>query len=161
MNWVDIALLVILGLSVLLGIWRGLVYEVLSVAGWVIAFFVAQRYAAEVALMLPMAQFAPALQLAAGFALVFIATAFACGLVSWLVRKMVASVGLRPVDRVLGAVFGVARGLLILLGLTVVVAMTPLHAEPDWQASPVAAGLAQGVSAIKPVLPASMGQYLP
>ncbi|AOW12385.1 colicin V synthesis protein [Hydrogenophaga crassostreae] len=161
MSWVDVALLAVLGISILLGLWRGLVYEVLSVAGWVIAFFAAQRYAGAVAEVLPMDQFAPALRLAAGFALVFIATAFACGIVSWLVKKMVASVGLRPVDRILGGVFGIARGLLILLGLTVVVSMTPLHAEPAWQSSPVAAGLAHGLEAIKPVLPAAMGQYLP
>jgi membrane protein required for colicin V production len=161
MNWVDIALLVVFVLSIVLGLWRGLVYEVLSVAGWVVAFFVAQRYAGAVAEWLPMEQFAPALRLAAGFALVFIATAFACGLVSWLVKKMVASVGLRPVDRVLGGVFGMARGLLILLGLTVVISMTPLQAEPAWQTSPVAAGLTQGLGAVKPLLPAAMGQYLP
>lgn len=161
MNWVDIALLAVLCISILLGLWRGLVYEVLSVAGWVIAFLVAQRYAATVAEMLPMDQFAPALRLAAGFALTFIATAFACGMVSWVVKKMVASVGLRPVDRVLGGAFGVARGALILLGLTVVVSMTPLHAEPAWKASPVAAGLSHGLSAIKPLLPVAMGQFLP
>lgn len=161
MNWVDVALLVVLLLSVLLGIWRGLVFEVLSVAGWVVAFFAAQAYAGTVAEWLPMAQFAPALRSAAGFALVFIATAFACGIVSWLIKKVVASVGLRPVDRVLGGAFGVARGLLILLGLTVVVSMTPLRAEPVWQGSPVAEMLAHGLGAIKPVLPAAVGQYLP
>lgn len=161
MNWIDWALLAVLLLSVLLGIWRGLVYEVLSVAGWVIAFFAAQAYAGTVAEWLPMAQFAPALRSAAGFALVFIATAFACGIVAWLIKRMVASVGLRPVDRVLGGAFGVARGLLILLGLTVVVSMTPLHAEAAWKASPVAAVLAHGLDAIKPVLPVSVGQYLP
>jgi membrane protein required for colicin V production len=161
MNWVDWALLVVLVLSVLLGIWRGLVYEVLSVAGWVLAFFAAQAYASTVAEWLPMAQFAPALRLAAGFALVFITTAFACGILSWMIKKMVASVGLRPVDRVLGGAFGVARGVLILLGLTVVVSMTPLHTEPVWQASPVAAMLSHGLDAIKPVLPLSVGRYLP
>jgi membrane protein required for colicin V production len=161
MNWVDLVLLLLLLLSVLLGIWRGLVYEVLSVAGWVVAFFAAQAYAGTVAAWLPMAQFAPALRLATGFALVFIATAFACGSVAWVIKKMVASVGLRPVDRVLGAGFGVARGLLILLGLTVVVSMTPLHAEAAWKASPVAAMLSHGLAAIKPVLPVSVGQYLP
>jgi membrane protein required for colicin V production len=161
MNWVDVALLVVLALSILLGIWRGLVYEVLSVAGWVIAFFVAQRYATWAGEMLPMAQFDPSLRLAAGFALVFIATAFACGLVSWMVKKMVAAVGLRPIDRLLGGVFGVARGLLILLGLTVVVSMTPMRTEPAWQASPVAGLLAQGIATIKPALPVSIGQYLP
>lgn len=161
MNWVDGTLLVVLLLSILLGIWRGLVYEVLSVAGWVIAFLAAQAYADKVSEWLPMSQFAPALRLAAGFALVFIATAFACGSVSWLIKKMVASVGLRPIDRVLGGGFGVARGALILLAFTVVVSMTPLRANPAWQASLVAALLAQGLGAIKPVLPLAVGQYLP
>lgn len=161
MSWLDWAFLLVLLLSILLGIWRGLVYEVLSVAGWVIAFFAAQAYAGTVAEWLPMEDFAPALRLAAGFALVFIATAFACGLVSWLVKKMVASVGLRPVDRVLGGAFGVARGVLILLGLTVVVSMTPMHLEPAWQVSPVAAVLSQTIAAIKPALPEALGQYLP
>lgn len=161
MNWVDGSLLAVLVLSIVLGIWRGLVYEVLSVAGWIAAFIVAQKYAEEVGNLLPMDQFAPALQMAAGFVLVFVAVAFASGAVSWLVKKLVASVGLRPVDRVLGGAFGIARGALILLALTVVVSMTPLRAEPAWQASPVAASLAVGLSAIKPVLPEAIGQHLP
>lgn len=161
MNWVDGVLLAVLVVSVVLGLWRGLVYEVLSVAGWVAAFFAAQAYASVVAAWLPMTQFAPALRLAVGFALVFIVTAFACGMVAWMIKRMVASVGLRPVDRVLGAGFGLARGVLILLGLTVVVSMTPLRAEAAWNASPVAAALSQGLGAIKPVLPVAVGQYLP
>lgn len=161
MNWVDIALVAVLVLSILLGLWRGLVYEVLSVAGWVVAFIAAQRYASPVAELLPMDEFAPALRLAAGFALVFVGVAFAAGVVSWLVKKLVASVGLRPVDRLLGAVFGIARGALILLAVATVVSMTPARTEPAWVGSPVAAGLAQGLSAIKPVLPLAVGQYLP
>ncbi len=160
MNWVDGALLAVLVISVLLGLWRGLVYEVLSVAGWVAAFIAAQRYAAVVATALPMKNFAPPLQTAAGFALVFIAVAFAAGAVAWLVKKVVSSVGLRPVDRVLGGAFGIARGALILLGLTTVVSMTPLHAEAAWRASVVAAGLSQGLAAIKPLLPPSVSQYI-
>lgn len=161
MNWVDIALLAVLLVSILLGLWRGLVYEVLSVAGWVLAFIAAQRFASPVATVLPMDGFAPALQLAAGFALVFVGVAFAAGLVSWLVKKLVASVGLRPVDRLLGAVFGVARGVLILLAVATVVSMTPMRTEQAWAGSPVAAGLSQGLSALKPVLPEAVAQYLP
>jgi membrane protein required for colicin V production len=61
MNWVDVTLLVVLVLSILLGLWRGLVYEVLSVAGWVVAFIAAQRYASAMAEALPMDGFSPAL----------------------------------------------------------------------------------------------------
>src|SRR3990167_4384806 len=135
MNWVDGVLLAVLVLSAVLGLWRGLVYEVISVAGWVAAFLLAQAYADKAAAVLPMGDTLPALKLAVGFALVFIATAFAGGLLAWLVKKLVASVGLRPIDRVLGGAFGLARGVLILLALTVVISMTPLRAETDWRGS--------------------------
>ncbi|WP_363356715.1 CvpA family protein [Hydrogenophaga sp.] len=110
MSWVDWALLAVLLVSALVGLWRGLVYEVLSVAGWVLAFVLAQAWAEPVGMLLPMDGAAPPLRLAAGFAAVFIAVAFAAGLLSWLIKKMVESVGLRPVDRVLGGgVWRVAR----------------------------------------------------
>lgn len=161
MNWVDITLLAVLVLSIVLGLWRGLVYEVLSVAGWVVAFIAAQRYASDMAQILPLEGFSPALKIAAGFILIFVGVAFAAGLLSWLVKKLVASVGLRPVDRVLGAVFGLARGALILLAVATVVSMTPLRTDPAWVGSPVASGLSQSLAAIKPVLPVAVGQYLP
>jgi membrane protein required for colicin V production len=161
MNWVDGVLLAVLVLSAVLGLWRGLVYEVISVAGWVAAFLLAQAYADEVAAVLPMGGALPALKLAAGFALVFIATAFAGGLLAWLVKQLVASVGLRPIDRVLGAAFGLARGVLILLALTVVISMTPLRAETDWRASVVAEAMADSVHTLRPLLPAALASYLP
>lgn len=161
MGWVDIVLLTVLVLSALLGLWRGLVYEVLSLAGWIVAFLMAQAYSTEVAALLPMGDAAPALRLAAGFALVFVAVAFAGGFVAWIIKKLVASVGLRPVDRLLGGVFGVARGVLILLAVTVIVSMTSLHTDPDWQASPMAGGLSQGLGALKPMLPQAVASQLP
>ncbi|MBU4506144.1 MAG: CvpA family protein, partial [Gammaproteobacteria bacterium] len=60
MNWVDGVLLAVLVLSAVLGLWRGLVYEVISVAGWVAAFLLAQAYADEVAAVLPMGDALPA-----------------------------------------------------------------------------------------------------
>jgi membrane protein required for colicin V production len=161
MNWVDGVLLAVLVLSAVLGLWRGLVYEVISVAGWVAAFLLAQAYADEVAAVLPMGGALPALKLAAGFALVFIATAFAGGLLAWLVKQLVASVGLRPIDLVLGGAFGLARGVLILLALTVVISMPPLRAEPDWRASVGAEAMADSVHTLRPLLPAALASYLP
>jgi steroid 5-alpha reductase family enzyme len=52
---------------------------------------------------------------AAGFAVVFILAVFAGGLVAWGTSKLVEAVGLRPVDRVLGAAFGLVRGVVLLL----------------------------------------------
>ena len=161
MSWLDWALLAVLLVSALVGLWRGLVYEVLSVAGWVLAFVLAQAWAEPVGALLPMEGAAAALRLAAGFVVVFIAVAFAAGLLSWLIKKMVESVGLRPVDRVLGGVFGVVRGMVILLGITLVVSMLPLSAQAGWKTSPVAQTLSASLHTLKPLLPSSVTQHLP
>lgn len=161
MSWLDWALLAVLLLSALLGLWRGLVYEVLSVAVWVVAFVLAQAYAAPVGAWLPVDGFSAPLQLAAGFAAVFLAAAFVGGLLAWLVKKLVESVGLRPVDRILGGAFGLARGMVILLGVTVVVSMTPLQTQDRWRESPVAGLLASALHKIRPLLPEAVARHLP
>lgn len=161
MGWLDWALLAGLLLSALLGLWRGLVYEVLSLLVWVLAFVLAHSYAAPVGAWLPVEGFSPPLQLATGFAAVFVGAAFAGALLAWLVKKLVDSVGLRPVDRILGGAFGLARGVVILLGLTVVVNMTPLRAQAWWSDSPVAGSLSRTLHAIKPLLPEAVARHLP
>ena len=91
MSWLDWALLAVLLLSAVVGLGRGLVYEGLSGAGWVVAFVVAQRYGAPVGVWLPVDGFSEPLRVAMGFAVVFLASAFAGGLLSWLMKKLVVS----------------------------------------------------------------------
>jgi len=158
---VDIVLLLVVAASVVLGLWRGLVFEVLSVLGWVLAFFVAQWYADTVAAWLPLGETAEPLRYAVGFAVVFVATAFAAAFVAWLVRQGIAKVGLRPVDRVLGAVFGVLRGLVILLAVALVVHMTALKEQGAWRVSVGAGWLAAGLHSVKGLVPVSIAQYFP
>ncbi len=158
LDWIILAVLL---LSLALGAWRGLVYEVLSLAGWVAAFVVAQWLAPRAAAWLPMGQASEMLRYAAGFALVFIATVFAAGLLSWLVKKVVEAVGLRPVDRILGAMFGLLRGLVIILAATVLALMTPLQDTEAWKQSAGAATAASSLRHLKPILPERFGQLLP
>lgn len=156
-DWVLLAALL---LSVLLGLWRGLVYEVLSVAGWVAAFVLAQAFADEAGAWLPMDGLSPPLRLAAGFVLVFVAVAFAAGLCAWLVQKLVASVGLRPVDRVLGGAFGLVRGLVILLAVALVVSMTQMQSAAWWRDSATAGLLSATLHELKPLLPEPVARYI-
>jgi membrane protein required for colicin V production len=156
-DWVLLAALL---LSVLLGLWRGLVYEVLSVAGWVAAFVLAQAFADEAGAWLPMDGLSPPLRLAAGFVLVFVAVAFAAGLGAWLVQKLVASVGLRPVDRVLGGAFGLVRGLVILLAVALVVSMTQMQGTAWWAGSATAGVLSATLHELKPLLPEPVARYI-
>jgi membrane protein required for colicin V production len=161
MSSTDWILLALLAASMLIGAWRGLVYEVLSVMGWIAAFLLAQWLAPDVATKLPMQSSGETLRYAAAFVLVFIASVFAAGLVSALMKRLISAVGLRPVDRILGAVFGLFRGLILLLALTVVVHMTALQ-ESDWwlesQGGPMLITLLKG---LRPMLPEKFGAYLP
>ena len=158
MDWV---LMAVLCLSMVLGFWHGLVQEVLSLVGWVAAFYLAQMYAPLAAAWLPMESSSQMLRYASGFVVVFISVLIASTFVSWLVKKMVSAVGLGALDRLLGALFGILRGMVILLAATVLVGMTPLRDTQAWREANGAQWLQQFLHVLKPVLPADFGKYLP
>lgn len=158
---VDIALLLVLGASLVIGAWRGLVYEMVSLAGWVAAFWGAQWFALDAAAYLPLGGLAGPIRYAAGFLVVFIAAIFASALLAFLAQKLVAAIGMRPADRTLGALFGLVRGAVFLLAVAVVVQITPLHEGGWWQESKGAPVLAAVLDGLKPALPAQFGRYLP
>ena len=161
MTGVDWVFIAVLGVSLLLGVWRGLVREVLSLVNWVLAFYLAQWFAQDAAKYLPMSGVSDVLRYAIGFALVFVVSAFAGGLVVWGLSKLVSSAGLGLVDRSLGAVFGLLRGMIFLLALAVVVAMTPAKSEIWWTQSVMATATLHTLKVIKPVLPEKFAKYLP
>ena len=158
LDWIFAAVLI---LSMLLGAWRGLVYEVLSLINWVVAFVMAQWLALDMAQHLPMSGASDTVRYAAGFVLVFIASVLVGGLIAAVVKKLIATVGLRPVDRVLGAVFGLTRGVLLLLLVTVLVNMTALKDSTAWQESAGVRVALVVLKGIKPVLPRDLDRFLP
>ncbi len=161
MSSTDWILLALLAASMLLGALRGLVYEVLSVMGWIAAFLLAQWFAPTVSEKLPMQGSGETLRFAAAFVLVFIASVFAAGLISSLMKKLISAVGLRPVDRILGAIFGAFRGLILLLALSVVVHMTALHESEWWLESKGGPMLMTLLKGLRPMLPEKFGAFLP
>ena len=88
-------------------------------------------------------------------------TVFAAGLVSWLIKKLVETVGLRPVDRTLGGFFGLARGVVLLLALTVVLQLTGLSRDDWWSSAQGPVWLELMLNGLKPLLPPSFVTYLP
>ncbi|MES2946747.1 MAG: CvpA family protein [Pseudomonadota bacterium] len=157
---IDWVLLGVLIFSMLLGAWRGLVYEVLSLLAWVAAFFAAQFFAPQVAAMLPIQSASESVRYAAAFVLVFIAAVFAAGLVAFIVKKLVEAVGLRPVDRTMGALFGLLRGVVLLLAATVVMDMTSLKSSDWWRESQGAVALEATLKHLEPLLPEQFAKYL-
>ncbi|MDB5743599.1 MAG: Colicin production protein [Polaromonas sp.] len=144
----------------MLGAWRGLVYEVLSLLGWVASFYAAQWFAPQAALLLPWQSASEPMRYAVAFVGVFIAALFLAGLLAALVKKLVHRMGLRPVDRTLGAAFGALRGVLLLLAATFVVNITALKSSGWWQESAGARALTDVLPSLKPLLPGQLASYL-
>ena len=158
MDWIFVGVLLV---SLLVGAWRGLVFEVISVVSWIAAFVLAQWFAPAVAHWLPISSTNEALRYGIGFVLVFVGTIFAGSLIAFVVKKLLAAVGLSPADRMLGAAFGVVRGVVILLALTLVVGMTPFKSAPWWQESEGAKLAGVALHGLKPLLPEDFGKYIP
>ena len=157
-DWVFGAILLF---SLLLGAWRGLIFEVLSAANWIAAFFLAQWFAMDVALLMPAAVSGETLRYVLGFIAVFVLVVFVGSLVARLVQRLFAAVGLQPADRALGALFGLVRGAAILLAATVVVGMTPFKDNKLWVES-LGVGISLAVlKGLQPVLPEEFGRHLP
>ncbi|MDP9932564.1 membrane protein required for colicin V production [Variovorax paradoxus] len=158
LDWIAVALIVV---SMLFGLWRGLVFEVISLAGWVAAFIAAQWLASSVAAWLPFGDPQATWRYPLAFVLVFVAVAFGVGLVAALTRKLIAAVGLRPVDRLLGGAFGAARGAVALLVLAVIVHLLALSDSAWWHESRSAIVLDAALQGLKPALPEKLASYLP
>lgn len=157
---IDWLALMVVAASLLLGAWRGLLYEVAALAGWVLAFLAARWAAPVLAQWLPMGESPAALRHAVAFVLVFIATAFACGLLAALLRRAARAMGVRPVDRAFGALFGMLRGALLLLLLAALVQLASLREEAWWRQSLSARWLEPALAQLQPFLPELFGKYL-
>jgi membrane protein required for colicin V production len=158
----DWVLLGVLFASMVVGLWRGLVYEVLSLAGWVAAFFLAQWLAADAVAWIPFVQgAAPSIQYAVGYVVVCVGRLFVSAFLSWVIKKVIESVGLRPVDRALGGAFGLARGVVLLLALTVVLQLTGMSQNDWWLSAQGPVWLDMTIQGLKPLMPQSIVNFLP
>ena len=160
MTWLDYAVLVVLAASILWGVWRGFVHEVVSVASWVLAFLAANLFAGPLGEALPSSTVTPEVRVLVSFVVVFIVTLIACTVIGHFLSKMVKVAGLGPLDRTLGGVFGLARALVILLAFALVAGLTALPRQPVWRNSVSGEPLAKGALALRPWLPKSFAERL-
>jgi len=135
MVWVDYAIIIIIALSALISVLRGFVKEALSLAAWVLAFWVAFTFHQNLATILADYIDTPSLRLISAFALLFVVTLIIAALVNNLVGQLVKKTGLTGTDRMLGVVFGIARGTIIVAILVLMAGLTQLPADPWWNDS--------------------------
>lgn len=160
-SWVDAIFGGILLLSVIVGLVRGLVYELMSLAGWLVAYVVALWGAPRWASSLPVGQPGSALNVAAALLLTFLAVLIVWGLIARLVRWLVHATPLSLVDRSLGACFGLVRGGVILLCVVTAVSFTPWAKSGQWRSAPSVQWVSEALLHLKPWLPSSLNRFLP
>ena len=155
MGTLDGVLLGVLLISCLLGLWRGVIHETMALAAWLLGFVLSSKYAADMALHLP-ADWGDKLRYLTGWLLVFVAVLLCMTLLSTLLRRLVAVAGLGLLDRFMGGLFGLLRGGIALMAVSVVVGLTPFKTSPAWKNSWMAQSADEGVKFFKPILPAQL-----
>lgn len=156
MTTLDWIIAAVLALSALLGLWRGLMREVLSVLGWVVGIALAIRYAAPLGESLPRDFGWPALRTGLAALGIVVAAVFAAAALGWLIHKLMAVAKLSGTDRALGALFGLVRGVLIVFAVVFVASRTALAQQPAWREAKLLAPFDAGVRLIVPYLPPAL-----
>ena len=135
-NWADWLIIAILGLSSLISLKRGFVKEALSLAIWLIAFVIASWFSPLLAPLLTAYIDAPSLRQMAAFAILFVLTLLAGSGVNYLLATLIKATGLSGTDRLLGVLFGLFRGLVIVMVLVLYLPMlVPVNEDIWWQQS--------------------------
>lgn len=135
MNWVDIAILIIIAISVAISLMRGFTREALSLAGWIIAFWIALTFGDNLEVLLQPHIDVPSMRLIVAFALLFIVTLLLAALINFLVVQLIKKTGLTGTDRMIGIFFGIARGGVIVAVLVLLAGLTPLPQDGWWRQS--------------------------
>lgn len=135
MTWLDESVLAILGLSMLLGFWRGGIKSLLSLLSWFVAWWAAHQFADVLAGMLPYALTSPVLRHIVAMVLIFVATLLVLSLLAALLTASINAAGLAATNRIFGFVFGLLRGVLFLVVLTGLARWTAFPETIWWKAS--------------------------
>jgi membrane protein required for colicin V production len=129
----DYTVLGIVLLSVGLGWWRGFVYELVSLLGWIAAYFVARIFALDVVEYVPNIVTSSVAKTTVAYTCLFVGTLIISGILAWLLSKLVKFAGLGLMDGVMGGFFGLLRGVLLVLLLVLLAGLTSLPKKPFWR----------------------------
>lgn len=153
MIWIDLAIVVVVALSAIIGFFRGFLRETLGLAIWILAFYLAFLLAAPASDYLQRWIDADSVRLAVAFAIIFIAVLIVGAIANYLLGRLVSQTGLAGTDRVLGIVFGVVRGVVVLIVLVLLAGVTPVPRDNWWQQSIFIAQLETGALWVRGYLP--------
>lgn len=160
MSILDLIVLLVLIFAVVRGLMRGMVDTLFSLAAWVLAFVLGKWGALMVAPLLPIGIESPVIRYFAGFAVVFLLVLIGVLLLGHALASLIKAVGLGSADKVLGGVLGLAKGLVILIGLTLAAGLTSLPRTDFWKQAGLSDSLQAMAQLSLPLLPADMAKYV-
>jgi membrane protein required for colicin V production len=156
----DYLVLFVLVASVVISTLRGLVKEILSLLGWVVAFVLANAYGAKLAPMLPAMIPGETVRLIVAFIVLFLGVRILMGLLSLAIGALITATGLSLADRGLGGLFGLARGIVIVLAAVILCGMTSIPQQAFWKDALLSPMAETGARTVKPFLPAALAQHV-
>lgn len=135
MSPADLGIVAVLLISAVVSLVRGFIREVFSILVWIAAAFAAFQVGESFAGALQPFIELPSVRFIVAFVAVFVVVLVVGGLISFLVGRMIEKTGLAPTDRMFGALFGLARGVVIVTLAVVLARPTPLSQDPWWRES--------------------------
>lgn len=159
MTTLDLIVLGIVAFSAFLGLMRGLTREALSLGAWILAFLLSKELAPMIAPLLPGIE-TPSLRHAAALVVVFVAILILASLAGAVLSGLVNLAGLTAYDRILGVLFGVLRGLIAVVGLTLLAGLTALPKTKAWHDAWLRPPLEAAAAKLQPWLPKDLAALI-
>lgn len=160
MTGLDYAFIGLVGLSALLGFWRGLISEIVALGAWLLAFMVAKSFMPELQPLVASWVKEPLLQGPVAFLLIFVVVLILVAILRWMLSELIRAAGLGIADRFLGACFGAVRGGLIVFAMALLVGIGGFAKEAWWREASLSAPLETAVTASRPWLPEPLAKRL-
>jgi len=158
--WIDFVILALVGISAIIGLLRGFVLEIFSVATWLVAIWVGLSFSREFASYLEPLISLPSARMAASFAVLFFVTLILGGILGSLLSQIISKTGLTGTDRFAGLLFGIGRGMLVVSVLVMLAGLTPLPEDPWWRESQLIEPFQNLALWLQSKIPAGMAGYI-
>lgn len=160
MIWVDYAISAIVLISAVIGLLRGFIKEAFALFIWVVAIWVGVQYSRDLSLLLQKSISYPSARIATAFAGLFIATLILGGLISFILNHLIEKTGLTGTDRLLGMVFGLMRGAVLVAVMVMLAGVTPLPEDPWWKQSLLISPFQSFAVWLKNHIPSELAGYI-
>jgi membrane protein required for colicin V production len=160
MTLFDVLVLFVLICSIVISTVRGLMKEILSLVSWVVSFMIANAYGEDLAVLLPELIPGTLTRLIVAFVALFIGTRLLMGLLAMAVEALIKAGGLTLADRGLGGLFGLGRGMVIVLTAVLLCGMTAIPSQPFWREALLSPLAETAARTVKPFLPGDFARHV-